>query len=75
MSKRTFDRIVWNIFSDIINEYGVNLPIVLEIGNLSFDIKLKPIEFYESVEQIGPTAMHNNISVTAMPDGTVKFLI
>ena len=72
MSKRTMTARLEHI-SDIINEYGVNLPIVLEIGNLSFDIKLKPIEFYESVEQIGPTAMHNNISVTAMPrwDGEV----
>lgn len=72
MSKRTMTARLEHI-SDIINEYGVNLPIVLEIGNLSFDIKLKPIEFYESVEQIGPTAMHNNIFVTAMPrwDGEV----
>lgn len=72
MSKRTMTARLEHI-SDIINEYGVNLPIVLEIGNLSFDIKLKPIEFYDSVEQIGPTAMHNNISVTAMPrwDGEV----
>ena len=72
MSKRTMTARLEHI-ADIINEYGVNLPIVLEIGNLSFDIKLKPIEFYESVEQIGPTAMHNNISVTAMPrwDGEV----
>ena len=72
MSKRTMTARLEHI-SDIINEYGVNLPIALEIGNLSFDIKLKPIEFYDSVEQIGPTAMHNNISVTAMPrwDGEV----
>ena len=72
MSKRTMTARLEHI-SDIINEYGVNLPIVLEIGNLSFDIKLKPIEFYDSVEQIGPTAMHNNISVTAIPrwDGEV----
>lgn len=58
---------------DIINEYGVDMPITLEIGGLSFDIKLKPIEFYDSVEQIGPTTMHNDISVTAIPrwDGEV----
>ena len=58
---------------DIIEEYGVDLPLTLEIGDLSFDIKLKPIEFYNSPEEIGPTAMHNNISVTAVPrwDGEI----
>ena len=27
----------------------------------------RQIQYYDSVDEIGPTAMHNNISVTAMP--------
>lgn len=52
---------------ETIEEYGVNLPINLTIGDLSFDVKLKPIEFYDSIDQIGPTAMRNNISLTVVP--------
>lgn len=52
---------------ETIEEYGVDLPISLTIGGLSFDIKLKPIEFYDSIEEIGPSAMRNDISLTAVP--------
>ncbi len=52
---------------NIIEEYGEFLPIILTIGGLSFDIKLKPIETYETVDEIGPTILKNNISLTAVP--------
>ncbi|MEA4973111.1 MAG: hypothetical protein VB119_07985 [Candidatus Metalachnospira sp.] len=52
---------------DLIKEYGVNTPITVTICGMSFDIKLKPIEYYESIDEIGPTVLKNNISLTAMP--------
>ncbi len=52
---------------EIIKEYGADLPITLTIGGLSFDIKLKPIETYDTVDEIGPTVLKNNISLTAVP--------
>lgn len=52
---------------DLIKEYGVNTPITVTIGGMSYDIKLKPIEYYDSIEEIGPTVFKNNISLTAMP--------
>lgn len=59
-----------------IEQFGVNLPINMTIGNMSFDIKLKPIETYENIEEIGPTAVKNNISLTAMPrwDGDMLYI-
>lgn len=56
-----------NHIPDLIKEYGVNTPITVTICGMSFDIKLKPIEYYDSVDQIGPTVLKNNISLTAMP--------
>lgn len=53
--------------SEDIAELGENLPVTFKIGDLSFDIKFKPIETYDTVDEIGPTAMHNGISVTAVP--------
>lgn len=52
---------------DLIKEYGVNTPITVTICGMSFDVKLKPIEYYDSIDQIGPTVLKNNISLTAMP--------
>ncbi|MDD5945853.1 MAG: hypothetical protein PUD43_09085 [Clostridia bacterium] len=52
---------------DVIKQYGADLPITLTVGDLSFDIKLKPIETFDSVDDIGPTDIHNNISLTAVP--------
>jgi len=52
---------------DIIKEYGVNTPITVSIGGMSFDVKLKPIEYYDSIDEIGPTVFKNDISLTAMP--------
>ena len=53
--------------SEDISELGENLPVTFKSGDLSFDIKFKPIETYDTVDEIGPTAMHNGISVTAVP--------
>lgn len=53
--------------SEDIQKFGESLPVTLNVGDLSFDLKFKPIETYESINEIGPTAMHNGISVTAVP--------
>lgn len=55
-----------NIENDIA-VYGVNMPVTITFCDMTFDIHFKPIQYYNSVDEIGPTAMHNNISVTAMP--------
>lgn len=52
---------------EIIKEYGINTPITVSIGGMSFDIKLKPIEYYDSVDEIGPTVFKNDLSLTAIP--------
>ena len=51
-------------FPDEIKKYGKDLPLALTVGDLSFDIKLKEIESYDSIDQIGPTDVHNDISLT-----------
>lgn len=66
LSKQTCVSGIDNI-SDIIKEYGVNTPITVSIGGMFFDVKLKPIEYYNSIDDIGPTVFKNNISLTAMP--------
>lgn len=53
--------------SDIIGKYGSALPIKAAFDGISFDIKLKPIEYFDKADEIGPTDMHNGISITAMP--------
>ena len=62
--------------SEDIDELGENLPVSFSIGDLSFDLSFKPIETYDSVDEIGPTAMHNGISVTAVPrwDGDTLYV-
>lgn len=55
-----------NIENDIA-VYGVNMPVTITFCDMTFDIHFKPIQYYDSVEEIGPTAIHNDISVTAMP--------
>lgn len=59
-----------------INELGENLPVSLSVAGLDFDIKFKPIETYGAVEDIGPSAEVNGISVTAVPrwDGDTLYV-
>ena len=61
---------------DALEKYGQNIPVTLSIGDLSFDIGFKPIETYDSIDEIGPTAMHNGISLTVVPrwDGDTLYV-
>lgn len=59
-----------------IEEMGKDLPVALSVAGLDFDIKFKPIETYGAVEDIGPSAEVNGISVTAVPrwDGDTLYV-
>lgn len=65
-----------SVISDEIKEYGCDTPVTFSIGDLSFDLAFKPIETYDTIEEIGPTAIHNGISVTAVPrwDGDTLYI-
>lgn len=59
-----------------IEEMGKDLPVALSVAGLDFDIKFKPIETYGAVEDIGPSAEVNGISITAVPrwDGDTLYV-
>ena len=59
-----------------INELGENLPVSLSVAGLDFDIKFKPIETYDTIDEIGPSMELNGISITAVPrwDGDTLYV-
>ena len=59
-----------------INELGENLPVSLSVAGLDFDIKFKPIETYDTIDEIGPSMELNGISITAVPrwDGATLYV-